>query len=42
VVTAGNGSGLDSSGCDYHLSAHDDRIIADRLSAFLGGLSLGW
>ncbi|WP_426505539.1 SGNH/GDSL hydrolase family protein [Dactylosporangium sp. McL0621] len=37
-----DGSGLDSSGCDYHFSAHDDRLIADRLSTFIGGLGLAW
>jgi len=37
-----DGSGLDYSGCDYHFSTHDDRLIADRLTAFLGSLPLGW
>ena len=35
-------SGLDFTGCDDHYSTHDDRVIAGRLSAFLGSLSLGW
>jgi len=37
-----DGSGLESSGCHFHFSARDDRLIADRLSAFVAGLSLGW
>ncbi|MFI5821862.1 SGNH/GDSL hydrolase family protein [Streptomyces rishiriensis] len=31
-------SGLDFLGCHWHYSAHDDRLIADRLTSFLGGL----
>jgi len=37
-----DGSGLDFSGCDWHYSTHDDQLIADRLTTFIGGLSLGW
>ncbi len=37
-----DGSGLGFTGCDYHYSTHDDRVIAGRLSAFIGSLSLGW
>ncbi|MFG3409469.1 RICIN domain-containing protein [Streptomyces sp. NPDC048142] len=37
-----DGSGLDFSGCDWHYSAHDDRLIADRLTPFIAGLPLGW
>jgi lysophospholipase L1-like esterase len=37
-----DGSGLDSSGCHYHYSTHDDQLIADRLSAFIGSLPLSW
>jgi lysophospholipase L1-like esterase len=37
-----DGSGLDSSSCDYHFSTHDDRLIADRLGAYIGTLALGW
>jgi lysophospholipase L1-like esterase len=35
-------SGLDSNGCHFHFSAHDDRLIADRLGAFIGSLPLSW
>ncbi|WP_079054008.1 RICIN domain-containing protein [Streptomyces graminilatus] len=35
-------SGLDFLGCDWHYSAHDDRLIADRLTQYIGGLPLGW
>ncbi|WP_078892012.1 RICIN domain-containing protein [Streptomyces sp. NRRL S-350] len=35
-------SGLDFQGCDWHYSAHDDRIIADRLTSFVSGLPMGW
>ncbi|WLQ64982.1 SGNH/GDSL hydrolase family protein [Streptomyces sp. NBC_01208] len=35
-------SGLDFLGCDGHTSAHDDRVIADRLAPFLGSLPTGW
>lgn len=35
-------SGLDFLGCDWHYSAHDDRLIADRLTPFLTGLPTGW
>jgi lysophospholipase L1-like esterase len=35
-------SGLDFRGCDWHYSAQDDRIIADRLTKFIGTLPLGW
>ncbi|MFD5872903.1 SGNH/GDSL hydrolase family protein [Streptomyces sp. NPDC060322] len=34
-------SGLDFLGCDGHTSAHDDRVIADRLALFLRSLA-GW
>ena len=34
--------GLDLNGCHWHFSARDDRVIADRLSAFIGSLALGW
>lgn len=34
-------SGLDFLGCDWHYSAHDDRLIADRLTPFLAGLPTG-
>jgi len=37
-----DGGGLDFSGCHFHFSTHDDRLIADRLSTFIGGLALGW
>jgi hypothetical protein len=37
-----DGSGLDFLGCDWHYSARDDRLIAERLSAFIGSLALGW
>ncbi|MFD8385992.1 RICIN domain-containing protein [Streptomyces sp. NPDC059679] len=35
-------SGLDFLGCDWHYSAHDDRLIADRLTSFIAGLPMGW
>ncbi|MFD7487119.1 RICIN domain-containing protein [Streptomyces mirabilis] len=34
-------SGLDFLGCDWHYSAHDDRVIADRLTSFIAGLPTG-
>lgn len=37
-----DGSGLDFSGCHWHYSAHDDRLIADRLTSFVAGLPLRW
>lgn len=35
-------SGLDFLGRDWHYSAHDDRLIADRLTPFIAGLPTGW
>jgi lysophospholipase L1-like esterase len=35
-------SGLDFHGCDWHYSARDDRLIADRLGSFIAGLPTGW
>ncbi|KAK1176850.1 SGNH/GDSL hydrolase family protein [Streptomyces sp. NBS 14/10] len=35
-------SGLDFLGCDWHYSAHDDRLISDRLTSFITGLPMGW
>jgi lysophospholipase L1-like esterase len=35
-------SGLDFLGCDYHFSARDDRLIADRLTSYIAGLPMGW
>ncbi|MDX3118476.1 GDSL-type esterase/lipase family protein [Streptomyces sp. B21-097] len=35
-------SGLDFQGCHWHYSAHDDRLIADRLTSFIGGLPTAW
>ncbi|MGR4880365.1 RICIN domain-containing protein [Streptomyces sp. LARHCF249] len=35
-------SGLDFLGCDWHYSAHDDRLIADRLTSFIAGLPTRW
>ncbi|WP_256096474.1 SGNH/GDSL hydrolase family protein [Streptomyces sp. LUP30] len=35
-------SGLDFLGCHWHYSAHDDRIIADRLTSFIGSLPTAW
>ncbi|WP_175410079.1 RICIN domain-containing protein [Streptomyces sp. TRM64462] len=37
-----DGSDLDFLGCDWHYSARDDRLIADRLTSFLAGLPIGW
>ncbi|MFE9017164.1 RICIN domain-containing protein [Streptomyces sp. NPDC007808] len=35
-------SGLDFLGCDWHYSAHDDRVISDRLVPFIAGLATDW
>ncbi|MFG2576704.1 GDSL-type esterase/lipase family protein [Streptomyces sp. NPDC048481] len=35
-------SGLDFTGCHWHYSAHDDRVVADRLTSFVAGLPIGW
>ncbi|MFD3621276.1 RICIN domain-containing protein [Streptomyces sp. NPDC058676] len=35
-------SGLDFLGCDWHYSARDDRLIADRLTSFVAGLPTVW
>lgn len=35
-------TGLDFLGCDWHYSARDDRLIADRLTSFIAGLPTGW
>ncbi|BCM70508.1 hypothetical protein EASAB2608_05842 [Streptomyces sp. EAS-AB2608] len=35
-------TGLDFQGCHWHYSAHDDRLIADRLTSFISGLRLNW
>ncbi|MEU6229291.1 SGNH/GDSL hydrolase family protein [Streptomyces sp. NPDC047042] len=35
-------SGLDYLGCDWHYSAHDDQLIADRLTSYLAGLPTRW
>ncbi|MER6789288.1 GDSL-type esterase/lipase family protein [Streptomyces sp. NPDC000658] len=35
-------SGLDFTGCHWHYSAHDDRLVADRLTSFVAGLPIGW
>lgn len=35
-------SGLDFLGCDWHYSARDDRVIADRLTSFIAGLPTSW
>jgi lysophospholipase L1-like esterase len=35
-------AGLDFLGCHWHYSAHDDRLIADRLTSFIAGLPMGW
>ncbi|MGW0762249.1 GDSL-type esterase/lipase family protein [Streptomyces sp. NPDC002814] len=35
-------AGLDFLGCDWHYSARDDRLIADRLTSFIAGLPAGW
>jgi lysophospholipase L1-like esterase len=37
-----NAIGLDALGCDWHPSLHDDRILADVLTAHLAKLSLTW
>jgi lysophospholipase L1-like esterase len=37
-----DGTGLDNLGCHWHYSTRDHQLIADRLSTYLGGLSLGW
>ncbi len=33
---------LDRLGCDWHFSAHDHRLIAGKLAAYLAGLPVGW
>jgi hypothetical protein len=33
---------LDRLGCDFHPSAHDDRIISGLLNNFIGTLPLSW
>ena len=35
-------AGLDFLGCDWHPSAHDHEIIAQRLQDYLAGLKLRW
>jgi hypothetical protein len=35
-------AGLDFLGCDWHYSARDDRLIADRLAGFIATLPLTW
>lgn len=35
-------SGLDFLGCDWHYSAQDGGLIADRLGSFIAGLPTGW
>ncbi|MFE2061090.1 RICIN domain-containing protein [Streptomyces sp. NPDC059467] len=35
-------TGLDFLGCDWHYSAHDDRLIADRLTSFISALPTDW
>jgi lysophospholipase L1-like esterase len=35
-------SGLDFTGCHWHYSAHDDRLVADRLASFVAGLPISW
>jgi lysophospholipase L1-like esterase len=37
-----DGSGLEFSGCHWHYSTHDDQLVADRLTTFIGSLSLNW
>jgi lysophospholipase L1-like esterase len=35
-------SDLDFLGCHWHYSAHDDRVVSDRLTSFIAGLPLRW
>ncbi|MEU3750839.1 MULTISPECIES: hypothetical protein [Streptomyces] len=35
-------SGPDFLGWDWHYSAHDDRLVAERLTSFVAGLPTGW
>ncbi len=35
-------TGLDFLGCHWHYSAHDDRLIADRLTSFVADLRIRW
>ena len=35
-------TGLDFLGCHWHYSAHDDRLVADRLTSFVNGLPIRW
>ncbi|MFF5523214.1 hypothetical protein [Streptomyces coeruleorubidus] len=35
-------SDLDFLGCHWHYSAHDDRVISERLTSFVAGLPMSW
>ncbi|GAP46547.1 RICIN domain-containing protein, partial [Streptomyces azureus] len=35
-------SDLDFLGCHWHYSAHDDRVIPERLTSFVAGLPMSW
>ncbi|MEU6916671.1 SGNH/GDSL hydrolase family protein [Streptomyces olindensis] len=35
-------TGLDHTGCHWHYSAHDHRLLADRLTAFITDLPIRW
>jgi hypothetical protein len=35
-------SDLDFLGCHWHYSAHDDRVISERLTSFVAGLPMNW
>ncbi|MEJ3750308.1 cellulose binding domain-containing protein [Actinomycetes bacterium KLBMP 9797] len=37
-----DGTGLDLLGCHWHYSTRDHQLISDRLTTFVGGLSLTW
>nr|WP_117209832.1 RICIN domain-containing protein [Allorhizocola rhizosphaerae] len=37
-----DGNGLDLLGCHWHYSSRDHQLISDRLSTFIGTLSLNW
>jgi lysophospholipase L1-like esterase len=37
-----DGTGLDFLGCDWHYSARDHQVVADRFSTFVDSLALDW
>ncbi|CAM5355618.1 hypothetical protein [Streptomyces coeruleorubidus] len=33
---------LDFLGCHWRYSAHDDRVVSERLTSFVAGLPMSW